>query len=104
VTAYSGASEETPRENAHPKPLSKSNYNQVLVSDCRDCNARWFGAIACHCAHCHQTFGKVSAFDAHLIQTLTDSFEAADPVCIPACDLPAEGFTLVRMDIWTRND
>jgi hypothetical protein len=102
--------------DSQSKPRTVSNDNQVLVSYCRDCNARWFGSIACHCSQCHQTFALITAFDAHfespidespMVEDLAEiagSFPAEDGirVCIPAADLPAEGFILERMTIWTR--
>lgn len=35
------------------------------LATCSGCYSTWTGNRACHCSHCHQTFGGLSLFDAH---------------------------------------
>ena len=37
----------------------------MSVATCKGCDARWTGTRPCHCQACHQTFGGLTAFDAH---------------------------------------
>lgn len=106
--------------------MRESTPQQVLISHCRECGAKWFGAIACHCSQCHQTFSKIEAFDAHfepsdyddrgscqacnlseMMCRLTGCNQFTAPIikiqCMPAEYLESHGFAKIPMNIWTKN-
>lgn len=91
----------TAKRESSPRKANP-DMTQTVISTCSKCGARWFGAIACHCAHCHETFQKLTAFDAHFDPPVDENtIFYPNRSCIPAADLPSIGMIQVTLNVWT---
>jgi len=45
---------------------------------CRDCHRSWTGKTEAHCATCHEHFGSVDPFDAHLELCTADTADVRE--------------------------